>query len=126
MKNLNENMMKNLSFPDFQVEKMEFSPREKILKVYVEGAWLDADGGTKLGKGVLFFNGWEALSIRRYNSETEKWSLIDVEPPVEQLIDLCEFKFIDSTVFLFGFGKNLGQWMEWEIVNAKMHGEFES
>lgn len=125
MKILNENMMKNLSFPDFEVEKMEFSPQKKILKIFVEGAWLDVDGGTKLGKGILFFNEWKSLTIYRFDPSTEKWSSADDEFPAEQLRALCEVNFFGSTISLSGFGKQLGQWMEWKIVNAKMHAEFE-
>ena len=51
MRNLDEIMMKNLSFPDFSVEKMEFLPEQKTLKIFVECAWLAVDGGTVLGKG---------------------------------------------------------------------------
>ncbi len=54
----------NLSFPDFDVEKMEFSLQEKSLKIFVGGALLEENGGRKiLGKGVLFFNNWESLFI---------------------------------------------------------------
>lgn len=120
---LDAQMMKNLSFPDFEVEKMELSPQEKTLKIFVEGAWLDIDGGTKLGKGVLFFKGWESLAINRFNPITEKWSLVEEVSP-ETLRDLCEIKFFDASISLSGFGKTLGQWMEWRISNVDMHAEF--
>ncbi len=123
MKNLNEDMMKNLSFPDFEVEKIQFSPQEKILEIFVEGAWLDIDGGIKLGRGVLFSKEWQSLSINRFNPITEKWSTVEEFSP-EPLRDICEFKFFDSTVSLYGFGKHVGQWIEWRIVNAEMHAEF--
>ncbi len=41
MKFINENMMKCLSFPDFEVEKIELSLQKKFLKIYVEGAWIN-------------------------------------------------------------------------------------
>ena len=125
IKSLNESMMKKLSFPDFEVEKMEFSLKEKILKIFVEGAWLDINEGIKLGKGILFFNEWESLSINRFNSSTKRWSMVD-ESSLEPLRDLCEVKFFDCTISLSGFGKKFGQWMEWKIVKATMHAEFES
>lgn len=117
-------MMKNLSFPDFEVEKMEFSRQEKLLKIFIEGAWLDVGKGTKLGKGILFFKEWGALSISRFNPIKEKWSPVEDFSP-ESLRDLCEVKFFDSTVSLCGFGKQTGQWMEWKIIKPKMHAEFE-
>ena len=124
MKYLNVQMMQNLSFPDYEIERMEFSPQEKRLTIYIEGAWLDENGGTRLGKGKLFFNNWDSLLINRFNSIRETWSAVD-ELSAEPLRNLCEFKFYNDTVFLSGFGKTLGQWMEWKIVNAKMHAEFE-
>ncbi len=120
---LNESIMRNLSFPDFEVKKMEFSSREKTLIIFVGGAWLDRNEGSELGKGILFFNDWESLSIRRFDPLKEKWSVDEF--PIEQLRDICDFKFIDSTIYLCGFGKEKGQWIEWKIVNAKMHAEFE-
>ncbi|MBA3958487.1 MAG: hypothetical protein H0X51_08890 [Parachlamydiaceae bacterium] len=125
MKNLDEMMMRSLSFPDFNVEKMEFLPEKKILKVFVEGAWLEIDGGTALGKGVLFFNDWDVLSINRYDPILEKWNEIEISNS-EELRDLCEVKFFNSNISLCGFGKWVGQWLEWKITNAKMHAQFET
>lgn len=124
MTKLNKEMMKNLSFPDFQVEKMEFSQKNKSLKIFVDGAWLDMEKGQELGKGVLFFDDWENLSIHAFNPTSEKWITIDIEE-FEPLKDICEAKFNESTVQLFGFSKYLGLWIEWKIENAKMHAEFE-
>ncbi len=45
---------------------------------------------------------------------------------VEHLKDLCEVKFEDSTILLYGFGKQTGHWMEWKIQKMKMHAEFDS
>ena len=124
MRILDKNMMKKLSFPDFDVEKMEFLPQKKMLKIFIDGAWLDIEEGMQLGKGVLFFSDWENLSIRRFDSTIEKWFTVE-ELRIECLEDLCEVKFSDSTVSLCGFGKKNGQWMEWKIVNTKMHAEFD-
>ena len=125
MKNLDKTMMKNLSFPDFEIEKMEFSSQRKILKLFVEGAWLEANGGTKLGKGVLFFNDWVSISISKFDPSIEKWVSVEESTP-EMLRDLCEVKFFNSNVSLCGFGRNSGQWLEWKITHTKMSAEFES
>ena len=124
MKILDEKKMQNLSFPDFDVEKIEFVPEEKKLKICVEGAWLDIDEGSQLGRGILYFSDWENLSISRFDPQAEKWSYLN-EPAIEPLRDLCEVKFTDSTIFLCGFGKQTGHWMEWKIRKAKMHAEFD-
>ena len=124
MKILDEKIMKNLSFPDFDIEKIELSFKEKQITIFVDGAWLDIDGGSQLGKGVLYFNDWENLSISRFNPHTEKWSDAN-ESAIEPLKDLCEVKFVGSTICLYGFGAQIGHWMEWRIQKAKMHAEFD-
>lgn len=113
--------MKHLSFPNFQVEKIEFHPKEKKLKVFVDGAWLDTNGRHQLGKGVLFFENWDDLSVDTFDSTGKRF-----ESSIEYLEDLCEFKIDDSSVVLKGFGKELGHWVKWKIINPRMHAEFES
>lgn len=121
---LNEQSIKKLSFPDFDVERMEFSPTEKILNIFVEGAWLKIDGGKELGKGFLFFSEWESLSINSFHPIAETWSLVK-EDSTERLKDLCRVQFNDLFVSLAGFGDEEGHWMEWKIVKPKMYAEFE-
>lgn len=123
MKILNSDDLTHISFPDFEVEKMVYSPHEKSLKIFVENAWLDRDGGFELGKGCLLFSEWDSISINRFDSILEKWSEVNIFP-IEALRDLCEVKISDSNISLCGFGKETGQWMEWRIINAKMHAEF--
>src|SRR5882757_2502051 len=100
MKILNENMMTHLSFPDFDVEKIDFSQQNKTLKIFVDGAWLDLKGGQELGNGILFFDDWKNLTIRAFDSTLEKWTNIDIEK-IDPLKDICEIKFTNSTVNLF-------------------------
>lgn len=119
MKTLNKNQMKYLSFPDFGVEKVEFIPKEKKLIIVVEGAYLDENEGQLLGKGTLFFNEWEDISFRKYDFNADTWSVVN-ESDFEPLKDICEEKFDGSTVYLCGFGKLSGQWMEYKIQNAKI------
>lgn len=118
---LKKENMKHLSFLDFQVEKIEFHPKKKKLKVFVDGAWLDTNGGHQLGKGVLFFENWDDLSVDNFDSTGTRF-----EPPIEYLEDLCELEIDDSSVVLRGFGKELGHWVKWKIINPRMHAEFES
>jgi hypothetical protein len=124
MKILNENMMKYLSFPDSDVKKINFSQKNKTLKFFIEGAWLDLEDGQELGKGFLSFEDWKNLTIRAYHSSIKKWENIDIKK-IEHLNDICEIKFAPSSVSLAGFSKNCGLWTEWNIENAKMHAEFE-
>jgi hypothetical protein len=123
MKVLDKSMMSNLSFPDFCVKKLDFSLKKKNLKLFVEGAWLDIDGGEQLGRGILFFDGWSSLTIKRFNPISESWSHLP-NTELESLKDICEFKSIDSTFYIYGFGKQTGYWIEWKICNSKSHAEF--
>lgn len=123
MKILDEKIMQNLSFPDFEIEKIEYSFKEKKIKNFIEGAWLNINGGFQLGRGVLYFNDWENFSMNRFDPYTENWSYLN-ESTIELLKDICEVKFSDSTVYLYGFGKQTGHWIEWKFQKAKMHAEF--
>ncbi|MBS0607618.1 MAG: hypothetical protein JSR57_11765, partial [Verrucomicrobia bacterium] len=101
------------------------SSENKKMKVFVEGAWLEINGGAQLGKGILYFNDWESFLISRFDPQTEKWSEVS-EYEFEPLKDLCEVKFTDSTTYLYGFGKQIGHWMEWKIQKAKIYAEFDT
>jgi hypothetical protein len=116
-------MIKHLTFPDFEVEQMEFSQQQKKLKIYVEGAILSVEKDISLGKGILYFNNWDCLTIDRFNPHCDSWSRLN-ESEAESLKDLCEVDFSCSIVFLSGFGRQTGQWLEWKIINAKMRAEF--
>lgn len=120
---LTQEMMKNLSFPDYKVESMEFSRQNKTLKILVEGAHLDIDKGRLLERGVLFFSDWESITITIYDVCTNTLSVLE-GPHVPSLEDLCEVIFSDQLASLRGFGFKSG-WMEWNLVKPKMHAEFE-
>lgn len=124
MRVFNDDQMKHLSFPDAKVEEMEFLPDEKRLKIVVDGAFLDLEDGIRLEKGTLFFKNWETITIRKFDSDQETWSDLNLRQ-VETLEDLPEIIFFDSNVFLRGFSKQSDQWLEWGIINTKMHAEFE-
>ncbi len=94
------------------------------MKIFVEGGWLNTGGGSLLGKGILYFDDWESLLISRFDPFTQGCSEIK-ELPIEPLKDVCEQKFLDSMIYLYGFGKVSGYWMEWKIQKAKVHAEFE-
>jgi len=126
MKFLDEDAMESLSFPDFDIEKVEFSHEKKILKIFIDGAWLNINGGSLLGKGVLCFKDWANLSISRFDPYTKNWSNMNELTIVEPLKDLCEIKFANSTVYLCGFGRQSSHWMEWKLQHPQMHAEFDS
>lgn len=124
MKKLNKSQISKLSFPDFEIEEMLFLPHKKELHIYVEGAWLEMGEGVRLGRGVLFFNNWEYLTINKFDTYKNIWSPIEIEA-FEPLKDLCEVKFNNCIVLLSGFGKETGQWLEWKISNPQVSAAFE-
>lgn len=123
MKIIDSQMMRYLSFPDYDIEKIEFIPESKKLKIFIEGAWLDISGGQKLGKGILFFNDWDEIEIKVFDHENKRWLDLD-QSSINQLKDICEIKFLDNSLYLYGFDKKSHLWMECKIVGSKMHSEF--
>lgn len=121
----NNKTIDKLSFPDFYIEKMEFDPCKKNLLIAVEGAWLEFNGGKKLGKGVLRIDSWETVIIKSYHPKSSFWQ---VEDPLstDRLKDLCEVKYGDSMITLCGFGKKNGYWMEWHFTNPEISADFGS
>lgn len=125
VRKLDEMEMRNLSFPNFEVEKIEFSLEQKTLKFFMEDVGLKENDEINLGKCVLFFSDWESLTITRFNPVTETWMLVPVEnADSEYLKYICESKFFDSSVCLSGFDEK-NQQLEWKIINTKMYAEFE-
>ena len=124
MKRLKENEIIRLSFPDFDVRKIDFSNRDKNLKIFLDGAYLDLEEGMELGPGILFFDDWKNFTIRAFDAISDKWTDIDNEN-FEPLREICEFKFTDSTINLYGFTKHSSKWVEWNIESAKIQAEFE-
>lgn len=118
---LNEEMIYNLTFPDYTVEKFEFSLKTLQLKIFIDGAFLDLPTNKQsLGRGFLYFYEWSNLSIKRFNSNSNAWINIDMEP----LKDICDIKFSNSTISLYGFGAITNNWLELQIHHAKIYAEF--
>lgn len=117
-------MLKKLSFPDIDVEGMDLLLHQKILKIYVDGGFLDIDDGIALPTGIITFKDWKTLSIQKYDSETDQWTPIS-DLSSETLGDLSEVSFDDSSTSLCGFSIESGYWIEWKIDQAKISAEFE-
>lgn len=118
---LDKEMMHHLSFPDYDVEKFEFSSKNLTLKIFVEGACLTSLTGEQLlGQGFIYFYEWDHLSIRAFNSTNNSW----IDTGVEPLKDICEIKFSNSIVSIYGFGATTNNWLELQIHHGKMYAEF--
>lgn len=118
------NTISKLSFPDFIIENMKFDPAQQKLSVALEGAWLDFDEGHKLGKGIITIDSWKEIHVRTYNSQTDSWTIEDPRQ-TDVLRDLCEVKYGESSVTLYGFGKMHGLWMEWQFIHPVIYADFE-
>ena len=124
MKTFNQETIRSFSFPDFEIEKIQFSFDKREIKIFIEGAWLNMGQGVQLGKGILYFNNWEKFLINRFDPYKEQWIHLN-KSVIESLQDICDLKFSDSTVYLYGFGKETGQWLQWKFKKTEIHAEFE-
>lgn len=120
-----ENLEK-LYFPEALIKELEILLEDRYLKIAVDKAWLDINGGIDLGEGILIFTEWKKIKIKRYDHLIKNWIEIDLKYPIEPLKDLCEFSFSKEEIYLRGFGSVIGQWMEWKIEHAKIYAKFES
>lgn len=125
MRILNDKTMKYLSFPDMSVNEMVFDPIKTELTIFVEGAFLDTNDGGILGPGVVKFNDWSDIQIRRFNYKSKEWKLLKLND-IGYLQDLCEVFLENSKVSLCGFGKSSGKWLQWDIFDSTMYAEFEN
>ena len=124
MKFLDSNMMKYLSFPDYEVAEMQIDFQNKKLRISIDGGYLDVSNGRRLGCGILFLHNWDSLSVMKFDLSDKNGKNLD-EGEIEPLKDLCEANFSESLVTLAGFGKKSGDWFEWKILHPQMHAKFE-
>jgi len=125
MEKIKKSLLPYLSFHDYPIESIELLYKEKRLKFFIDGAYLDINNGIFLGKGTLTFANWESISMKKYDFRIKKWIQINVAENMDPLDEICESSFSKSRVILSGFAKNCGLWMEWEITHAKIVAEFE-
>ncbi len=125
MISLTASEMKDLSFPDFDVEKMDLSTEHKSLTIVVDGAWLAAEKGIELGRGSMHFDKWQNLSVNKFIYALNNWVKVS-DLNIESLMDICDISFSNSSVSICGFSKIDGEWTRWTIENTNMRAEFET
>lgn len=84
----NQELIKNLSFHDEPILKMDFNPQDKKLKIYVKGTTIYDNSDILfqnrtnmwLGKGVFVFKDWNSLVVDHIR--------IDKKPIVLDLLDV--------------------------------------
>jgi hypothetical protein len=119
--------LSRLSFPDFNVLEINLSINEKILNIYVDGAYLEDQkgGGKQLGKGKLSFKNWQSFSVRLFNNDMKNWIVLP-HSDFEHLKDICEFQNKNQTICLRGFGIKSGRWLEYKIENSYIDFTFDN
>jgi len=115
-----------LSFPDFNVLEIQFDPKIKYLYIKIDGAWFETENskGKELKEGTMRFHSWENIILKKYDINCSKWILI-AATEFEPIKDICEFQITKKNIYLRGFGKQSGLWVEYELVSPIMDFEFE-
>lgn len=125
MKSLDIKYLMKLSFPDSTVTEMIIDKSLRTLKIKVDTAWLDNDGGITLNNGELMFFRYDTIECRSYNKIDEDFTWVKCQDIVV-LKDICEFQIADNKIFLRGFGRSSGFWTEIIIVNSSVTFIFEN
>lgn len=118
MKPIHRPQLSQLSFPDYEVLKWSWDPSGRRLEVQMDGAWLDENGGQKLGPGPLIVEAWVDACVEAYDSQSETWSDVAV-PPDMRLKDLCEVSFDEEVMVLCGFAVGSGAWTRFTFRGAR-------
>ena len=116
-----ENLLNKLSFPDFEVEKMVFDKSKNKIHIHVFGGFLDIDEGIILNKGVLYIFNYTQIIGRLYCNN--KWKSL-VLNSFEPLKSIEEFIVDKDIMYLRGFGKESGYWVEYKILNPQINASF--
>lgn len=125
MKSLDIKYITNLSFPDSTVKGMIIDKDLRTLKIKVDTAWLDNNGGITLNNGELMFFRYEAIECKSYNKINEDFTWVKCQDIVV-LKDICEFQIVGNKIILRGFGSSSGFWTEITIINSSVTFSFEN
>lgn len=111
---INMPMVTALTFPDFPILDFSLEDGARRLRIEMEGAWLDLDGGREIGRGKLIIEGWSDMSVSRFDHDA--W--VEIADPLEEsLKDICEVE-IGPTTTLSGFSARTGLWTRYVFRDA--------
>jgi hypothetical protein len=111
MKNLSQEDIKNLSFPDARVLDFVINNKVKSLLIRFDSAFVDApEGGRRLQETTLNFTDFEITAALEFRDSA--FSPIDAAITEPALRDVCEFVLDDDTAHLRGFSQHSGLWTE--------------
>jgi hypothetical protein len=119
---LNQNMLNKISFPDYEILNMDVNLENKIIKIEIEGAFLNISEGLFLKRGIIIFDNFNNLEIKYYDDNLRKFFLMQ---NIDLLKSIDEFIYDKSETILKGFGKQTGKWTEYHIFDGKIEAIFD-
>jgi hypothetical protein len=123
MKLFDETNISRICFPDIDVSRMEYKANDKILVMYITGAFI-IDTREDLASGKIIFTDWEAIHNDKWEHDLKVWVPLN-NPSGETLENVLRFECLHSVFNLEGMGKNIAEWIRWKIVKPKIKAEFD-
>ena len=117
---IQKDLLNKLSFPDFVVQKMTFFESKKRIDIYIDGAYLDINEGKLFGSGHLFFYDYKKIESKLYDND--KWIVL-MPKNYDSLKSIEEFSYMKGDIYIKGFGKKTGKWIEYKIVSPKIEAD---
>jgi len=114
-------LLNKLSFPDFEIHKMIFCKSKKRLEIFLDGAYLDIDGGKIFSKGRLLFFDYKKIEAKLYDDNKWKTLLFN---DFDSLKSIEEFSYSKGNIYLRGFGNKTGKWIAYKLTSTKIEAEF--
>ena len=110
----------NLSFPDCVVFDFQYDGQSQVLKVSVDGAWLDGADYEFIPSGSLLIDKFARVEIRQYEGASDGWHSATQD---DTLIALDEVEFAPRVVALRST-KTTGLWTEWRLSSRESEISF--
>ena len=118
-----QEMFEKLSFDDELVEEIELFSEEKILKVYMSGAY-DGDKQLYLDDGLLVFKNWIKLTVLQYERQEDNIVVSETQP-FEKPRQMDIFEEEGNQVVFGGYSPKVDRWVEWKIIGSSYYAEFD-
>ncbi len=118
---IQKKLFSKISFPDFEMYKMNVSLIERKIYISIEGAFLDNSKGIVLGQGEIMIKNFSDIEIKLFNDDKIK-SLNSKDIDILKSID--EYIYEENKIIFKGFGKNTGKWIEYIIYDPSIEMVF--
>lgn len=112
---LNGTQIKNLSFPDFTVDRFEWKSKTSCT-IRTQGALLEkGEEIIEYSSCNLYIFLGNGLSAKYYDHLSKDWVAHDGN---EDVRDICEFIY-DIDLIIRGFGRDSGSWLELKFISPE-------